>query len=261
MIRLIVSDIDGTLVPEGGMELNPEYMDVIRKLTDKGIAFAAASGRQLVSIDGMFSSIRDRIYYLSDSGSIVQEYGKTAMCRSIEPEDLEGLLKDLRVMKGIQTVLSYEEGYYIEEYDENLYQMLFHQYRGKGGVVDSFSDRLEGCVKVSLYVHRDPEECVRILKERWGERLTINISGAEWVDITHKEATKGGAVTWMQNKLGVTPEETMVFGDNFNDISMFRCAGESYVSESSHPDVQKEAKYIVPTYEKNGVLTVLKQLL
>ena len=41
MIRLIISDIDGTLVPEGGSVVNPEYMVVIRKLLDLGVQFAA----------------------------------------------------------------------------------------------------------------------------------------------------------------------------------------------------------------------------
>ena len=44
MIRLIVSDIDGTLVPEGVSYINPEYLDVIRELTDMGVQFAAANG-------------------------------------------------------------------------------------------------------------------------------------------------------------------------------------------------------------------------
>ena len=43
MIKLIVSDIDGTLVPEGNTDLNPEYLEVIKKLTEKGIVFAAAA--------------------------------------------------------------------------------------------------------------------------------------------------------------------------------------------------------------------------
>lgn len=42
MIKLIVSDIDGTLVPEGNTDLNPEYLEVIKKLTENGIVFAAA---------------------------------------------------------------------------------------------------------------------------------------------------------------------------------------------------------------------------
>ena len=44
MIRLIISDIDGTLVPEGESRINPEYFEVIQELIDKGIRFAAASG-------------------------------------------------------------------------------------------------------------------------------------------------------------------------------------------------------------------------
>ena len=43
MIKLIVSDIDGTLVKDGTLDINPEYMDVIRKLTEKGIHFVAVS--------------------------------------------------------------------------------------------------------------------------------------------------------------------------------------------------------------------------
>ena len=46
MIKLIVSDIDGTLVKDGTLDINPEYMDVIRNLTEKGIHFVACSGRQ-----------------------------------------------------------------------------------------------------------------------------------------------------------------------------------------------------------------------
>ena len=44
MIKLIASDIDGTLVHDGTHELNPELYDVILKLKEKGIQFAAASG-------------------------------------------------------------------------------------------------------------------------------------------------------------------------------------------------------------------------
>ena len=58
MIKLIVSDIDGTLVPEGNTDLNPEYLEVIKKLTEKGIVFAAASGRHASSIHAVFQAVR-----------------------------------------------------------------------------------------------------------------------------------------------------------------------------------------------------------
>ena len=46
MIKLIASDIDGTLVKDGTLAIDKEYMDVIGKLIDKGIVFVACSGRQ-----------------------------------------------------------------------------------------------------------------------------------------------------------------------------------------------------------------------
>ena len=71
MIKLIVSDIDGTLVPEGSTDLNPEYLEVIKKLTEKGIVFAAASGRHASSINAVFQPVSERIYYVSDNGRVL----------------------------------------------------------------------------------------------------------------------------------------------------------------------------------------------
>lgn len=76
MIKLIVSDIDGTLVPEGNTDLNPEYLEVIKKLTEKGIVFAAASGRHASSINAVFQPVSERIYYVSDNGACIEKNGK-----------------------------------------------------------------------------------------------------------------------------------------------------------------------------------------
>ena len=64
MIKLIVSDIDGTLVPEGNTDLNPEYLEVIKKLTEKGIVFAAGSGSNASSINAVFWPVGERMYYM-----------------------------------------------------------------------------------------------------------------------------------------------------------------------------------------------------
>ncbi len=59
MIKLIVSDIDGTLVKDGENQINPEIFDVIMELKKKKkIHFAAASGRQAASIEYTFSPIK-----------------------------------------------------------------------------------------------------------------------------------------------------------------------------------------------------------
>lgn len=63
MIKLIVSDIDGTLVKDGENQINPEIFDVIMELKKKKkIHFAAASGRQAASIEYTFSPIKKEIF-------------------------------------------------------------------------------------------------------------------------------------------------------------------------------------------------------
>ena len=54
MIKLVVTDIDGTLLPEGTDQLNPELFEVIRTLKKKGIQFAVGSGRQYMSMRYLF---------------------------------------------------------------------------------------------------------------------------------------------------------------------------------------------------------------
>ena len=55
MIKLIATDIDGTLLEEGTLDLNPEYYDVIRELRKRGVLVIAASGRQRASIEKVFT--------------------------------------------------------------------------------------------------------------------------------------------------------------------------------------------------------------
>lgn len=261
MIRLIISDIDGTLVPEGGSRVNPEYMDVIRRLTEHGVVFAAASGRQSTSIDAVFYELRDRIYYLSDNGAYIQKYGKDAKIVRMRREDILALLDELKGFSGYYLLLSAKEGYYTADKDPEFCRLVFDQYQGTGSVVDNILDYVDGCIKLSLYCINGAEEFYDLLYERWKDRFIINISGERWLDINDFASTKGNAVQWIQEQLGITPKETVVFGDNFNDISMMKRAARSYASVLSHPDVKKEARYEVASYEEDGVLQVLKQLL
>ena len=57
MIKLIASDLDGTLLKEGTMDINPEIYEIIRKLKAKGIVFAAVSGREYDSIERVGKSL------------------------------------------------------------------------------------------------------------------------------------------------------------------------------------------------------------
>ena len=261
MIRLIISDIDGTLVKEGSTEINPEYMEVIRQLADQGVAFAAASGRHSSSIDAVFHEVRNRIFYLSDNGSCIQKYGTPCHELRLNTEDLKEYLQEALEGGDCYPLLSTAEGFFTDEKDEAFANLIFGQYKGAGGIVENLQEYLQEGVKLSLYCLDDVKRVYERMSENWKEKFAINISGEKWVDINDPEATKGNAVRWLQRELGVNREETVVFGDNFNDMSMLACGDRSYASVLSAPEVKQAARYEVASYEEDGVLQVLKDIL
>ena len=72
MIKLIATDVDGTLVKDGTLLIDPEYMTVVSRLVDQGIHFVVCSGRQFSSEQKLFAPIKDRLLYISDGGTVVR---------------------------------------------------------------------------------------------------------------------------------------------------------------------------------------------
>lgn len=78
MIKLIASDVDGTLVEDGTFRLNPEYYDLIKELDKRGILFVAASGRQYSSMKRLFSPVLDNMDFISESGAAIWKKERAA---------------------------------------------------------------------------------------------------------------------------------------------------------------------------------------
>jgi len=261
MIKLIVSDIDGTLVPEGNTEINPEYLDVIGKLTEKGIHFAAASGRHASSIDAVFEAVRDKVYYVSDNGACIEKNGKEERALYLPAKELRELLYEARKMEGCYVMFSAVEGFYTDAKDRSFSEGILGGYKGNKKVVEDLEAYVDKSIKMAIYCPDGAMDIYKDVNDRWGDLFSVNISGNCWVDINSKEATKGNAVNWIQKEVGAAPEETVVFGDNFNDMSMLEQAYYSFASELSHEDVKAVARFQAASWEVDGVLTVLKQIL
>ena len=261
MIRLIITDVDGTLVPEGVSILNPEYMDMIRRFHDKGVQFAVASGRQGNSLRTPFHDVLDLLYLLPDNGGTIKHGSQTIRSNYIKKEYACGILSDLSRIPDCHTIVSTAETSYTDSSDPEFLKLILENYKLGTQQVEDLLDYAEGCVKISSWYRAGSRVLYEQIHEKWQDTFSIAISGERWMDMNSPDTSKGNAVRWLQHKLGIFPEETVVFGDNFNDISMFHQAAFSYASEDSHPDVQKEARYLFPSYREDGVLQVLRHLL
>ena len=87
MVKLIASDLDGTLLQNGARDVNPIVFDQIRTLKEHGIMFAAASGRQYLNLRRLFTPVQDDIAYIAENGSLCI-YNEETISKGIIEQDL-----------------------------------------------------------------------------------------------------------------------------------------------------------------------------
>lgn len=264
MIKLIVSDVDGTLVGDGQGEgsLNPEYYRVIHRLSERGVRFMACSGRQRLSIAKLFRPIEDEIYYACDGGSIVFDREEKLYVKALDRELADDIMRDAARIPACDIMVCGTECAYCRSKDSELYRWMADGYgydiRAVGDLIKNIRDDI---VKISVYHHDRAEELTNPwFRPRWEGKVKLTLAGIQWLDCVPKDAGKRGAVKFMQEYFDIKPSETIVFGDNQNDMEMFSLAGKSYAVSNAREEVKKAADFICEDYLKDGVLKVLQNV-
>lgn len=263
MVKLIMTDIDGTLIPDGTMDINPEYFEVIEKLVEKGIIFVVASGRHMSSVKKVFAPVLDKIWVASQNGNVLTYHGKSRIIKSIPQEWGREMWRQFSKLKGVEGVLDTATEMYCPFEETSMYKILADEYHfnvtGTGGwnqvPEEDFS-------MMTLYHPQSAENiCKELVEDKWKGKLEFLTSGKYWVDIVMPEVGKGTALEEICSQLGIAPEETIAFGDNLNDISMIQSAGKGYSVNTAREETKKAADEVIPGYAENGVLEVLKTFL
>lgn len=262
MIKLIASDIDGTLVPDGTAKIDTRMFDIIKRLKAKGITYVGASGRQFASMARLFQPVCDDIYYITEGGTVLRDTKGVYDMHVINRRTLMEMIRDVKKLPDCDIMLSGLNTAYCEDQSEMFYWMR-DSYRFNIEVIGDFEKNLtDEIVKLSIY-HKDNAE--NIVNEwftpKWKNSFKIASAGIMWMDVTGLTADKGNALTVLQKQLGITREETMAFGDNLNDLGLLAAAEESYAIGSARDEVKQAAKHIAPPLSENGESEVLLKFL
>lgn len=262
MIKLIVSDIDGTLIQDSTPDLYPEMVEMIKKLKDKGILFCAASGRQYESIRNVFRDVADDIAYIAENGAHIRYKNENVSVTPMKREHIEGIIHMLRPYYGnCETIISTADGSLVESQNREFIDLITYGYHNAFRQVEDVLCESEEIIKVAVY----RKGSIRELGERcfipaWKDKVKACMAGEEWVDFMDRSVDKGNALKILGNHLGVAREETIAFGDNDNDIGMLRAAGQSYAVDTAGEEVKNAAGAVCPGYRQKGVYRILKQL-
>lgn len=261
MIKLIASDIDGTLVRDGTTELNQEFFDVVLKLKEKGIHFAAASGRHWSSIENVFAPIKDKIFYISDNGASIGIEKRNLFSYGLEKNICKELILAMRENPEFVIIVAAKDAYYMDHKDQKLITWVKEGYKGNIRQVNDLLSLDEEILKISAYCSSSVYGAGEYLKERFKKRVSVKYSGDMWIDCMREDVSKGAAIKILQNALDITYKETMVFGDQHNDIEMLDSAYYSHAVANAVAEVKKAARFEADHLDSEGVLKVMKLLL
>lgn len=259
MIKLIASDMDGTLLNKDG-ELNEEFFDIFEQLMAKNIKFAAASGRQYFQLLKSFEGIEDKLYYIAENGTIVKFKEEELYVNSLSEELVREIIEFSPTLKDTYVVVCGKNSAYVNTTDRRILDE-FDKYYFKYKVVDNFLDIEDKILKIAILdINGAEKNSFRFLKDKFGSKLQVIVSGPIWIDLYNFGTSKGTAIKLLQDTYNIKEEETMVFGDYYNDVDMLKAAHYSYAMENAPDGVKKHARFIAKSNHENGVIRTIREV-
>ena len=257
-LRLAAVDMDGTLLDDD-KNFPPGMDELLDQMDARGVTFAPASGRQVWTLIDMFPG-RPGMTVIGENGGIVMRDGVEV---SSSPLDAPTMREAVRLVReatsgpdGIDggLVMCGKQFAYVERTDDRFVDGVLPYYHRTKRVDDQIA-------MLAVFVLGPVEALAEATLARFADTHQYAISGANWADLQIRGVDKGSAVRDLQRFLGVTREQTAVFGDAGNDLSMMSEGDLSFAMANASRDVVEASRFIAPSNNEAGVAQVLRTLL
>ncbi len=264
-IRLVVADMDGTLLDSDGV-VPDRLWPLLDLMRERGIAFCPASGRQYATLLRLFASHSEGMVFIAENGALVVRDDVEVSSDPLEPRVVRDLVTTTRRLAAdgvdLGAVLCGTRTAWIERHDEVFLEQV-RPYYARIERVHDLADLAaveQDVVKVAVCDLDRAERTAEGLVA-FGSTHQVVVSGPNWVDVMNPGTNKGAALRRLQESLGVSADETIVFGDYLNDLEMLDAATLSFAMSNAHGDVLERARHRAPSNRDHGVVHVLETLL
>ena len=247
-VKLIASDLDGTLLLNGAQKLQSNTCEIIEQLIERGIYFIAASGRQYPNLLELFSPIKDKIGYICENGCMSYLNGELISQETMSRELGQEIIKAI-IDNGCEVFVSGKSTCYIQSDRRDFAQLMMETVHYHVTLVDDIFNTPEEYMKISAYDingHKNAD----YFKERFSNRCTVQISGAEWLDNMPKGVNKSTAFSKILKHLNIDAKDCIMFGDNDNDIEILSMVGCPIVMNSAKKEIQECGRYTIDRVEE-----------
>ena len=266
-IKLIVSDIDGTLQPFHG-EISKRTRDAVRACADHGVTFCIATGRWFITALDAAQALgqTDGCMIIASGGQIVRMDASTLAEWYIPEEKAWQVYEVLRrydVMFNVYTRGAFfrlnTAAYHRRENEPTSY--LGGAYRVSLDDREDFEKHaLKHPSKLEIYA-RNEGQFGEIREILTAQGFCVTSSHHSNLEIGIPGLDKGTAVKWLANHLGVSREECLAMGDNTNDRSMLDAVGWSVAMGNAVPELKAAARIVAPDAADDGAAQIIERAL
>ncbi len=260
MIKLIASDMDGTLLNEKS-EVPPETYELIVALREKGVHFAASSGRRYDRLCTFFEPVVDKMDFVASNGAQVYADGEMIdreVYSHLAIRDLArviGMFDNLHLalFDSTKSFLLDDEDKFVREVDKDLpnAERIWNLPDPKVNILKASIFCDDGNVMDSAYV----------LQRELGEKFVFAPSGNCWIDALQLGVTKATGIAQVMDHYGIKADEVMAFGDSMNDYEIIRMVGCGCAMANGRPALKSVADRVVGYNYEQAVQAEMKRIL
>ncbi len=242
--RLLALDIDGTIVAEGTDEISKPVASAIKKASERVvISLVTARSHDLLSQFLPQLNCPKAFHVVENGAKIISPSGQ--------------LLRDLHIPHAeVQEILDNATGHYREVgFCTDNHWIEDEESAPYGTQVNGLSFTCDDEVHANMI-----RESVLSMPQQYACYVIHHWQVPEWsgVMVFHKDATKGNGMSYIQETLGISPEETIAVGDGGTDISMYDYAGLRVAMGNAEDVLKQKADFIAPSVDEDGLVQVIE---
>ncbi|MGB4984574.1 MAG: HAD family hydrolase [Erysipelotrichaceae bacterium] len=258
MIKLVVLDVDGTLIEKGTKNICQSTIDSLNCLHTKGMKLAIASGRPPYLMENSFLKDIPFDYFICNNGTITIDNNQREVFKtSLSVEEVNELISDFKDDDNA-IMFQFKDNSYCFNGKKRLSNMLRTFIGNDQTMIDERENPMQHYKEL-------PCSAVCYIKEsdiaryrRKYKKYSIVAFDKDYYDIMDKKVNKGNGVKQLSDKLGIKMNEVMAFGDDLNDVEMINCVGIGICMGDGKTEVKAVADYITKTSKEEGIYLGLK---
>ena len=269
-IKIVATDMDGTLLDLRGQLDLPRLEKILDKLDHRGVRFVIATGNEVHRMRQLLGHLADRVVLVVANGARIFENDQLIQAQTWDDTMVDRALAHFKGRECqdqfVVTAMNggfVKEGTVFTELDKFMTPEMIEKFYQRMHFVDEFDSKLFGGVlKMSMVVGEERLDSVlQEINDLFDDHVRAVSSGYGCIDILQDGIHKAWGLEELLKRWNLKPEQIMAFGDSENDIEMLELAGISYAMENAEDRVKEIATEVAPANSQAGVYKVLENWL